>query len=107
MSGQSQSGIGYSTVEDAQSLSAFDFDDGERFIRWHPWGDERADEDVWAVTSRSWQYTVSWVRDRDNVPTLEEHRRYTMLSRETFDELEVSEADLKRGDWRQQSEVEQ
>jgi len=104
---KSESGVGYSTVEDADNLSKFEFEDGEKFVRWHPWGNERADDDVWAVTSRSWQYTVSWIRDRDNVPTLEDHRQYTLLSRETFDEVEVSEAELKRGDWMPLSEVEE
>ncbi len=87
-------GIGHSTIEEGQDLDAFEFDGDDRFVR-----ADTDDGDVWAVMSRSFKYTVSWVRERDNVPTAEEHRRYKLISRETFDEVEVSETELKRGYW--------
>lgn len=91
--------IGYSLVEDGDDLEDFEFDEGDRFVRWYPWGNERADDDEWAVVERSFQYRVSWIRDRDDIPTRESHRTYKLLSRNTFNEVYLSERDLKRGDW--------
>lgn len=100
-------GIGYATADEADDLEDFAFDRGDRFVMWHAWGDERADDDEWAVVELSFQYTVSWVRDRDDVPTRESHRVYKLLSRNTFNEIYLSERDLKRsGQWKAVEEIE-
>jgi len=98
--------IGVCTRLDADPLDEFEFGPGDQFVRWHPWGDERADEDVWAVTSVSWTFRVTWIQERDDFPTHRDHRQYTLQSKETFDRLEVTEEDLLRGDWKQISDVE-
>jgi len=90
---------GVSTDSDPDDLDDYEFELGASFVRWVPWGDEREDDDVWQVTNRYWQEKVSWVPDRDNVPTRDAHRVYELLSRETFDTVMVSEEDLTRGDW--------
>ena len=99
--------VGISIVEEADDLEDFEFGEGDRFVRWHPWGDQRADNDEWAVVERSFQFRVSWIRDRDDIPTRESHRTYKLLSRETFNEVYLSERDLKRGDWRHIEEIEE
>lgn len=89
-------GVGYHTLEEADDLEAFEFDRGDRFVMWRPRDEERADDDVWAVCERSFLYTVSWIRDRDDVPTRESHHCYKLLSRETFNEIYLSGRELKR-----------
>jgi hypothetical protein len=100
-------GIGYATADEADDLEEFAFDRGDRFVMWHARRGERADGDEWAVVERSFQYTVSWVRERDDVPTRESHRVYKLLSRNTFNEVYLSERDLKRsGQWKHAEEIE-
>lgn len=100
-------GIGYATAEEADDLEDFAFDHGDRFVMWHAWGDERADDDEWVITERTFQYTVSWVRERDDIPTRESHRVYELLSRNTFNEIHLSERELKRsGQWKAVEEIE-
>lgn len=98
--------IGECTRLDADPLDEFEFGPGDRFVRWHPWGNERADEDVWSVTSTSWKFRVTWIRDRDDFPTQHDHRQYTLLSKETFESVQVTEEELLRGDWNHASNVE-
>lgn len=86
-------------------LEEFEYGFDDAFVRWHPWGDERAGEDVWAVTNISWEFKRTWITKRDDVPTLADHRVYTLLSRETFDEVSVSEEELQRGEWKHVDEV--
>jgi len=97
--------VGECTRLDADPLDEFKFGSEHRFVRWHPWGNERADEDVWAVTSASWKFSVTWIRDRDDFPTRHDHRQYTLLSKETFDQVQVTEEELLRGDWKHASKV--
>ena len=94
------------TAKDADPLEEFAIQPGEKVVRWDPWGDCRSDDDVWVVQNVRWQYRVTKLWERDGVPTKEDHRRYVLLSRETWDEAEVAEEDLLRGDWRRLSEVE-
>lgn len=101
-----QDGVGYTTHMVADDLRDYEFDGDTEFVRWHPWGDERAGDDVWHVKERSWKYTVSWIRDRDDPPLREDHRIYTLMNRETWDEIDVSERELQRGEWKPLAEVE-
>lgn len=92
--------------KDPDPLEAFEFDLGDAFVQWDAWGDCRADDDLWKVVNVRFQYRVTWLFDRDMAPTVEDHRRYVLLSRETFDEREVSERELMRGDWKRVEEAE-
>jgi cbb3-type cytochrome oxidase cytochrome c subunit len=96
---QPQSDLMRSMREEADDLDEFGFEDGDVFSRYHPWGDERAEEDLWSITDRSFEYTVRWIRGRDDVPTSEHHRHYTLLSYQDLEEVLVSEAALLRGLW--------
>lgn len=100
MQSEYRNGVGYKTAEEADDLEEYAYDRHDRFVRWHPWGNEPDyDSDVWVVIGRSWKWTVSWIRDRDSIPTWEDHRIYTLMNR-NFEEIEVSERDLNSGEWR-------
>lgn len=101
-----EDGVGRTVWPDAHSLDEYEFDLGDKFVRWHPWGDERADDDVYAVTNIEWQFLTTWIIDRDNPTTTEDHRVYVLTSRETFDEHRVPENELKRGEWKPLKEAE-
>jgi hypothetical protein len=92
--------IGYCTIEEADDLSEFEFEYGDEMRRWAVWGNEPMNDNRWVVTGRSWKYRVPWVRDRDDIPTTEHHRRYHLTERDSLAEVEVTEAELKRGDWK-------
>jgi len=95
-----KNGIGYHTAEEADDLEEYEYDKGDRFVRWFPWGDEPdRDSDEWVVSSRSWEWTVSWVRERDSIPLRENHRKYTLMNRH-FEEIELSERELNTGEWK-------
>ena len=99
-------GLGTTVWGEPDTLDEYEYDIGDRFVRWHPWGNERADEDVWAVVNVSWQFKTTWITDRDNPTTKEDHRIYELLSKETFDRHRVPETELKRGDWRLEEDAE-
>lgn len=89
-----------STIERADELTAFAFTPGESFVRWVPYRYGRADETVWVVDARTFQYQVSWYRDESHErPAREHHRQYTLCSRTTDERQTVSEAELHRRDW--------
>ena len=97
--------IGNSTVERADDIDAFAFRPGDAFVRWVDYRDARADNKVWVVVGRSFEYDVSWERDETNKrPTRERHRHYTLCSRRTNERQTVSEAELHRHDWRRWQE---
>lgn len=101
-----ENGVGRTLWPEADNLDEYEFDLGDRFVRWHPWGNERADEDVWTVVNLSWTFRTSWITDRDNPSTKSDHRQYHLRSKETMDEQTVAESDLTFGDWRPLDEVE-
>jgi hypothetical protein len=89
-----------STVNRADELRKFAFTPEEAFVRWMPWRDGRADDKVWVVVARTFQYQVSWERDESyDPPTRERHRQYTLCSRTTDERQTVSEAELQGRDW--------
>jgi len=98
-------GVGRTVWHESDDLDEYEYGLGDAFVRWYPWGDERADDDLWKVTNIEWQFQTSWITDRDNPTTREDHRVYVLTSRETLDEKRVTESELKRGDWRPAEEV--
>lgn len=94
------------TRGDGDPLSNFEFGFGDLFVRWDTWGDCRADDDVWSVINIRFEYRQTWVTERDNMPMIEDHRQYELLSKETFDTRTVSERDLMHGDWKYVDEEE-
>jgi len=100
-----EDGHGRQTWKDADPLEEFEFDGGETFVAWAPWGAERKDDDEWRVVGRSWQYTVTWITERDMPPVREHHRIYKLRNTETWDTIRIDESELKRGDWKPLEEV--
>jgi hypothetical protein len=97
--------VEHSTVDRADDLTQFAFTPGDSFVRWVPYRDGRADDKVWVVVARTFQYEVSWERDeRYDHPTRDHHRQYTLCSRTTSERQTVSEAELHRDDWRHWNE---
>lgn len=98
-------GIGRTIAKEPNSLDEYEYNLGDAFVRWAPWGDERAGDDIWKVTNISWQFETTWITDRDNPTTFADHRIYHLMSKETMDEVEVPESELRRGGWRLADEV--
>ena len=96
---QPKSDLMRSTKDEASDRDEFAFDQEDLFVRYAPWGDERTDEDCWAVVGLVFEYEVSWIQGRDDIPTAVDHRHYRLRSYHTFDDILVSERELKRGDW--------
>lgn len=95
-----RSGIGHSTVEEGQDLDEFEFEPGAWFARATPGAHpEEDDPEKWLVVAREFHYSVSWVRDRDNVPTLDHHMIYVLRSRE-LEDVRVNQWDLQV-EWRE------
>lgn len=90
---------GYQTISDADSLDLFKFERGDKTVRWDWIEDEPENGEIWVVAGRYWQYRVSWIPERDNVPNRDEHRRYTLINR-NLTEIERTEAELTRGHWK-------
>lgn len=93
---EAERGIGTCIIEDADDLDAFTFESGKEVRRLTPPTDQ---DEIWIVGSRSWVYRVTWVRDRDDPPTRADHRRYSLIEKESWEEREVSEAELLYGAW--------
>ncbi|WP_248911056.1 hypothetical protein [Halocatena marina] len=93
---ENRRGIGACIIEDADDLEQFTFEPGEEIRRLTPPTDS---DEIWLVGSRSWAYRVSWIRGRDDPPTRADHRRYSMIEKESWEEREVSEAELLYGAW--------
>lgn len=98
-------GVGTTIWAEADDLDDYEFELGDAFVRWAPWGDERKDGDLWKVTDIEWQYKTTWITDRDNPTTRRDHRVYVLTSRETFDETRQTEEELIMGDWRPKEEL--
>jgi hypothetical protein len=96
--------VGVSTAEQSDDLDAFAFEPGDVLVRWFRFGNTRPDEKTWTILARTFRYRLTWVRERDDSPTREHHRQYTLWCNETLDRMIISEAELKHGDWRVRTE---
>lgn len=96
---------GRSVVTQSDPIEEYEYGFDDAFVRWSPWGDRPRSDEVWKVTNIIFKHKTTWLRDRDNPTTREDHRVYVLLNKETFDELHVPESDILSGEWRHIGEV--